>query len=553
MILILHITLRILGITHPISWNTAAVLLEDGKIVAAAEEERFNRIKHAPRMIPHNAIDYVLKKSDLKYSDIDKIAISWDGPHDENEIKDAIKKANLTHLPESHEIEFWNESVRKEKELMNFIRKNFEKSEIFFVRHHLAHAASTCYVSGFDKAMFITFDGRGEYESGLLGFYNNGELEIIRHISLDESLGDMYAMFTKLVGFRAHTDEGKVMGLAPYGKPKNSMDELAKVSDNFRIEINWKKLGSFSGEKLVVNDPTKDDRKNLAASGQHLLEKCVLSLVSNLKNISKYSDLCLAGGTALNIDMNGKIVDSGLIKNIYIQPASHDAGCALGAALCIHKQYSSKKIQPMEHAYLGPEYESDEIKNLLDKSGINYTELSDPAAETAELLSKNKVVGWMQGKLEFGPRALGSRSLLANPTNPEMWKKVNSIKNREYWRPLAPSIIEEKADEFFVNHEVNSPFMLLKFHVKENIEKKIPAVVHVDGSARPQTVSKKTNGLYWKLLKEFEKKNDVPVLLNTSLNLKGDPIVNGPEDALKTFCHSNMYCLCIDKFLIIKI
>ncbi|MGI0009793.1 MAG: carbamoyltransferase C-terminal domain-containing protein, partial [Nitrosopumilaceae archaeon] len=283
---------------------------------------------------------------------------------------------------------------------------------------------------------------------------------------------------------------------------------------------------------------------------QHLLEKCVLQLVDYLTSISNNSKLCLAGGVALNIDMNGAILKSGLIKEMFVQPAAHDSGCALGAALYLHRQYSSKKSSPMKHAYWGPEYSNDEIKQDIIDSGLRYHELDDVAAEIADLISKNKMVGWMQGRAEFGPRALGNRSLLANPTKPDMWKKVNKIKKREYWRPLAPSIIEDKVDEFFVNHNNMSSFMLLKFQVKENKIAEIPAVVHVDGSARPQTVSKETNILYWNLINEFEKIQGVPVLLNTSLNLKGEPLVNNPQDALEALFFSDIDYLCIGKYLV---
>lgn len=540
----------ILGLTHPISWNTAAVLLEDGRIVAAAEEERFLKIKHAPRMIPYNAINYVLKEKGILPSDVDAIAISWDGPHSKDEISNAVKKGHFVNHPTNLEHEFWNESVIKETALMNLIKSKFKNAKTFFVRHHIAHASSACFVSGFDESLFITIDGRGEYESGLMGIYRKGEMEIIRKLDLDESLGDMYASFTNIIGFKGHSEEGKIMGLAPYGNIIDSLLDIANVNGEGKIEINWNKFGSipnnFSG-----SDPTQDERKNLAATAQFILEKCVLSIIKQLTEVSKKSNICLAGGCALNIDMNGAILSSGLVNNIFVQPGSHDAGCALGAALYVHKQFSSKKPEKMSHAYLGPSIDDEKTKNTLDNLGIKYSIMEDTASDIADLISKNKIIGWMQGRMEFGPRALGARSLLANPTDKKMWEKVNKVKGREYWRPLAPSVIEDESTKFF-DMKVESPFMLLKFNVIEEKIKEIPAVVHVDKSARPQTVSKHSNNLYWKLLKEFKKISGVPVLINTSLNPKGEPIVNEIEDGLRLLFSSDIDYLCMGKYLVYR-
>ena len=271
-----------------------------------------------------------------------------------------------------------------------------------------------------------------------------------------------------------------------------------------------------------------------------------------MKSVTGLSNLCLAGGSALNIDMNGKILESGLIDNLFVQPASHDAGCALGSALIVNNQKSNSRNYEMKHAYLGPEWKDHQIETILKNTGLNYHQLDNTPSAIAELLSNDKVVSWMQGKLEFGPRGLGSRSLLANPTDKNMWTKINKLKGREYWRPLAPSIIEEETEKYFKNHGAQSPFMLLKFHAQEKSRDVIPSVIHVDDSARPQTVSKETNPLYWNLLKEFQKIKGVPVLINTSLNLRGEPIVNSPYDALKTFYNSDIDYLCINSFLISK-
>ena len=539
----------ILGITSPGSLNTAAVLVNNGKIIASAEEERFVRIKHAHSVYPHYSIEYVIKKAGIKLNDIDKIAVGWGiSPDSHYEIRKNIQ-VSLSSGSKYDEPNYWRIMINRDRKFMGYLQHDFKNAEIVYVPHHLAHAASTCYVSGFDKSIFVTTDGRGDTESGLLGIFENDTFEVTKSMRIDESLGAMYRQFTQQLGWQPSLDEGKVMGLAPYGKPIPSMDDIAKVTPDQKIQIDWDKITSikYSSNKT---DPTKDERKDIAATAQNLLEKCVLALVKNLVETTGIDKICLAGGTALNIDMNGAILESGLVKDIFVQPAANDAGTALGAALYVHKQNSSKKIEPMKHAYLGPEFDDDEIEIDIKDSGLKYRKLSNVAEEVAELISQNKIIGWMQGRSEFGPRALGCRSLLANPTDMEMWKKVNVVKDREYWRPLAPSILEESMDEYFNNFGAKSPFMLLKFKVKEEKIPKIPAVVHVDGSARPQSVSGDTNQMYYDLIKKFEEIQGVPILMNTSLNLRGVPIVNNPQDALETLAFSKMDYMCIGNYLV---
>ena len=536
----------ILGITHPILSTTAAALVRDGEILSSVEEERFTRIKQAPRMLPFNAIDWCLKNSGISYDDVDIIAVGWDGYNSKKEMED--------HLTEHQKDEaiFWSECIGVEKIFLNFVKKRFKNSKIVNVRHHIAHAASSCLVSGFEKSLFLTLDARGENESGIMGIYENGDFQILRRLSRYESLGELYSKFTSAIGFRSHFEEGKTMGLAPYGSPIKSLIDIAKIDKNGKIIIDGQRLTGLGQNSFSGDDPTKDERKDIAATAQYILEKCALSLVEQLKEVSNISKICISGGSALNIDMNSKILNSDGIDDIFIQPASGDAGTALGAALYVHHQYSSKKICTMEDAYLGPEIINSEVKEYLENSCIAYKQLSDVPNEIAKILSENKIVAWIQGRAEFGPRALGSRSLLANPTNPEMWKKLNKVKGREYWRPLAPSVIEEKTSNYFSNKKPKSPFMLLSSTVKNEQKEKIPAVVHVDGTARQQTVSKKSNQLYWDLLNEFEKINGVPVLINTSLNLPREPIVNSIQDSLKTFFSSEIDYLCIGNYLITK-
>jgi len=536
----------ILGITHPISSTNAAVLIRDGKIISAVEEERFVRIKQAPRMFPFNAIEWCINNAKINHNDVDIIAIGWDGFHNKEEI------FNQFNENQEDERNLFLECISLEKDFLKYLKKRFVHSKIRFVRHHIAHAASACYLSGFDKSLFLTLDARGEYESGILGIYDHGNFEILRRLSRYESLGNLYSQFTSAIGFRGHFDEGKTMGLAPYGKPIESMKELVHFSKNGKIVIDHQMISNLENKySFSQSDPTKDERKNLAATVQYILEKTAVKLVEQLTKISHISKICLAGGTALNIDMNSKILAVDGINEIFIQPASSDAGTALGAALFINHQFSNEKINPMRHAYFGPKIHGDILKKYLDDACISYNELSHVPSEIAKLLADNKIIAWVQGRAEFGPRALGARSLLANPTNSKMWLKVNQVKGREYWRPLAPSVIEEDSSKYFEGVN-DSPFMLLSSKIKEDKKRLIPAVSHVDQTARPQTVSKNTNLVYWELLQEFKKLQGVPVLINTSLNLRGDPIVNTIQDCLKTFYSSNIDYLCIDNYLISK-
>ena len=547
--------MNILGITHPISFNTAAAILVDGELVATAEEERFNRIRYAPRMIPENAVKFVLKKANLKETDIDIIATSHNPATSYLNFPINYLKGMFgnKHTP-IHEIFWWMECGRMDVYLEKYLKTKFPNARNNRVSHHLSHMASSVFFSGFKDTAFLTLDGRGEFESGLIGELKNNELDIFRSIKVQESLGIFYEEFTSLTGFRRHMDEGKVMGLAPYGKPIESLFKLVKVDKNYNIKINWKELRRINAGQLT-DDPTKDKRKDLAATGQYLLEETALKLVEFLKESSNSKNICLAGGVALNIDMNSRILNSGHFDNIFIQPASSDAGCALGAAAYTYFKETGKSPKPeMEHAYWGAEYSNDEIEDVLKKLKIkNYTYLdsSQIPATVADLIAKDNIIAWFQGRFELGPRALGARSFLANPSKESMWKIMNQVKGREYWRPLAPSMLEESTSDLLEKPH-DSKFMLLSFKVRDDKAHLIPAVTHVDGTTRPQTVSKETNELYWSTIKEFEKISGIPVVINTSLNLRGDPIVNTPEDCIKTFFGSGTDNAIIGNYILSK-
>lgn len=551
----------VLGVTHPVSYNVAAAIVVDGRLVAAAEEERFIRVKHAPHAFASNAIEYVLKEAGVKPSDVDLIASTWRGPSPGRNLPTKLFNVGTSALvSRAHGLNLAEEfgwglmSTQYEVGLGIEMKRIFGGKRIVYVPHHVCHAASSSNLSGFKRSLVVTLDGRGESQSGLLGIYDQGELEVIKSIGLKESLGHLYGELTKMIGFRYHTDEGKTMGLAPYGKVIENLKDLVEV-EGTTISIDWKRLGQIRFSDVDRGpDPTRDYRGDLAATAQFLLEKAAVGLVKGLKELSNSDQLCLAGGVALNIDMNASFLSENLVKKVYVQPASHDAGCAVGAALYLyHEKTGEIPKYEMKHAYLGPDIDDEAARGSIERSGASFKRIGedDIPSEIGECLARGEVVGWMHGRMEFGPRALGARSLLASPSNPGMWKRVNEIKGREWWRPVAPSILEEEAPRY-LNETFESPFMLLRMTTRDLATEKMPAVIHVDGSTRPQTVSEANNPAYWRTIKEFRRLTGVPAVINTSLNLKGDPICLDANDGLKTFFLSGIDVILIGNYFLRK-
>jgi len=384
---------------------------------------------------------------------------------------------------------------------------------------------------------------------------------------VSNSLGRAYSQFTQYLGFKTNNDEYKVMGLASYGKPTYDLSKLIKITKNgYEVEPSYFYNYSFTKRKYDVSKLAKafgqarkddnqriDDRhKNIAASIQKRLEDVGLHLVKKAIEKTNNKNLCLAGGVALNCKMNGEILQSGLIEDIYVQPVANDAGTALGAALELYAKLGYKSKFKMDHVYWGNEYSKEQIEEALKKSKLKYTYYDDIEGETAKEISKGNIIGWFQGRMEVGPRALGNRSILANPTIKGMDDKVNiEIKFREKWRPFCPSMLESAKEEYLEGaHE--TPFMILTFNVKKDKRKEIPSVTHIDGTARPQTVRKETNPKYWKLIKSFESESGTPVLMNTSFNIKGDTIVRTPDDAIRTFLNTGMNVLSIGNYMVKK-
>jgi carbamoyltransferase len=437
------------------------------------------------------------------------------------------------------------------------------KAKMRFVDHHLAHAISAYAYSGYGDATIVVMDGRGAWEATSIWRGHDGNIDHVLTIPFPNSIGYFYSEFTEFLGFQRNSDEWKVMGLAPYGKPGVDLSAFIDVKAapyhirTKRLVANgatpFAGMSALLGPARVPESDINERYKDIAYAVQDACERAMMNVVRMAIEKTGCHDVCLAGGVALNSKANGKIAASGLVEKMFVQPAASDDGVALGAALAPYLDGNRKlPNKAMRHGYWGPCFDDNAIESALRTYKLHYTRLSDPASTAAELLAQGKILGWFQGRMEFGPRALGSRSILADPRDPEMNAKVNNaVKFREWWRPFAPSIKKEAAGEY-LESATDSPFMILTAQVRPEKRSVIPSVTHVDGSARPQTVEKEINPLYWRLIDEFEKRTGVPVIMNTSFNLRGEAIVHTPTDAIRTFFSSGMDALLIGSFLVEK-
>jgi carbamoyltransferase len=436
-----------------------------------------------------------------------------------------------------------------------FIGCNIGRDKWHFVEHHVAHAASAFNCSPFKTAAVMTVDGRGEQATTTYNIGHGQQLNRIGQVNLPHSLGLLYEDVTTHLGFLHSSDEYKVMALASYGKPDfvNDFRDIVQIGANGQYTINNQNLTERFGPKRLRHEEFTAYHFNIAHSLQLVLEEAMLELTGWLQQETGENNLCLAGGVALNCVANARIRDKGFFKNIWVQPASGDDGTALGAALWVDAQErkNDEKSFVMDHCYWGPQYSDSEIEKQLKLWKVPYRKLQNIAEETADILAQDKIIGWFQGRMEFGPRALGSRSILASPINPAMQARLNEVKDREDFRPVAPVVLQEKAHEWF-NHAGYSPFMLFIYDVKEDKADKIPAVRHTDGTARIQTINEQQHKDYYDLLKAFERKTGVPVLVNTSFNTLGKPIVCTPRDAVECFWSSPFDALIIGSFIIEK-
>ena len=582
--------------------DSAAALVSNGNIVAAAQEERFSRKKH-DSAFPSQALEYCLRAGGLQLADIDTV-VFYDKPLLKFE---RLLETYLNYSPRGFKsflkaMPLWLKEklylkVLLRKELSQFAGEvKQELPGLLFSEHHKSHAASAFFPSPFEEAAVLCMDGVGEWATSSVWTGQGRDLSPLWQIDFPHSLGLLYSAFTYYCGFKVNSGEYKLMGLAPYGEPVYRDVILSNLIDikqdgSFRMNMEYfdyaqglrmtsRKFDKlFGGPPRSPETPISQREMNIAASIQEVTEEVVLRLARTVRDETGHSNLCLAGGVALNCVANGKLLKSGMFENIWVQPAAGDAGGAIGCALTTWHEYYAmerkvRKPDAMQGAYLGPGYSNDEVKEILNGIGAVYEEKTDDAlySELASILAEEKVVGWFQGRMEFGPRALGGRSIIADPRSRKMQSTMNlKIKYRESFRPFAPSVLEERAADFF-ELETSSPYMLMVANVREserlalnreqqekfgidrlNVPRSsIPAVTHVDFSARIQTVTRESNPRYYSLIREFEEQTGCPLLVNTSFNVRGEPLVCTPEDAYRCFMRTEMDYLVLENCILAK-
>jgi carbamoyltransferase len=545
-------------------------LIKDGEAIFAAQEERYTRKKQDDNL-PTHAIKHALAFAGITIDQVDAV-----GFYEKPLLKffDRILPTYMKVWPKG--LRSYHMAMHEWMHKKLWIPVNIKKEltytgPIYYVPHHESHAASSYFVSGFPDAAIVTVDGVGEWATTTIGQGKGTTLQLKKEIHFPHSLGLLYSAITYYLGFRVNSAEYKVMGLAPYGEPKymEQFRQLIDVKEDGSFKLTMKYFEYEHGLTMtgttieqLFGEPTRKPEspltqfhKDVARSLQEVTNDVMLKIARHAKELCPSDYLCLAGGVALNCVANGKILKSGLYKDIFIQPAAGDAGGALGVALAIwHRIYNGAPVKKMEHVYLGNEYSNHQIEEMLRKANLPYEHLDDAALINAVsyLLSGENVIGWFQGRMEFGPRSLGNRSIIADARNKENWQKVNlKIKFRESFRPFAPTILEERVSDYF-NLDRESPYMLLVADTLPEKRSEIPAVTHVDGSARIQTIRRDQNPRYYDLLKAFEKRTDCPVIINTSFNVRGEPIVESPRDALNCFLNTHMDYLVLGNFLLRK-
>jgi carbamoyltransferase len=561
--------------------DPAACLVKDGELIAAAEEERFTHVKHGKRAIPFStyelpfhAIDYCLKEAGIVLTDVDHIVYSYDpflllGDYSSESAITLPLEPSAHPVPDEWEAAwdplFLSSIVNAPRHLVGGVPHHLQARfagvrpdgpyQWHFVEHHLAHAASAFLPSPFRQAAVMTLDGRGERATTTYNIGDGNTLRRIGQVNMPHSLGMLYEDVTAYLGFLPSSDEGKVMALASYGEPRYVDDfwDIVRLEDNGCYTLGPLHLEERFGPRREKGGPLEQRHYDIAHSLQLVVEETALALAGWLHRASGSQNLCLAGGVALNCVLNGRLRDESPFDAVWVQPAAGDAGTSLGAALWIdaRQRGSDERRFEMDHAFYGPGYGDEEIEQFLDWSKLPYRRVENIAEATAELLAQEKIVGWFQGRLEFGPRALGARSFLASPRDPDMLQRLNDLKGREGFRPVAPVVPEEEAANWFEDAGV-SPYMLFVNDVVADKAGQIPAVCHVDGTARIQTINRAQHPQYYDLLKAFQARTGVPVLVNTSFNTRGEPIVCTPRDAVECFWTSPLDALAIGSYLLVK-
>lgn len=561
--------------------DSAACLVSDGEVLAAAEEERFTHVKHGKRPVPFSAyrlpfhaIDYCLREAGVTIADVRHVAYSYNpyillGDYTGEETIELPLEPSAHDTPAKWESGwdplFLSSVVNAPRHLAGGIPHHLSDSlrpagatpgyRWHFVEHHLCHAASAFLPSPFERAAIMTLDGRGERATTSYMLGEGTRLERLGEVEMPHSLGLVYEEVTEYLGFLRSSDEYKVMALASFGRPAylGQFLDAVEVLPGGRYRVAPLRLAERFGPPRRKGGPVRREHLDLASSLQIALQEVVLELAGWLRSETGADDLCLAGGVALNCVMNSVLRDSGPFRRVWVQPAAGDAGTALGAALLVDagERAAASRRYTMEHVFLGPGYGEGEIREFLDWSGLARERLDDVPTAGARLLAEGNILGWFQGRMEFGPRALGARSILASPADPSTQGRLNEIKDREDFRPVAPVVLEEAAGEWF-SGAGRSPFMLFVDDVTPARAESIPAVRHVDGTARIQTVNRGQNPLYYDLLKRFEEITGIPVLINTSFNTRGLPIVCSPRDAVSCFWTSPLDALVIGPFLLRK-
>lgn len=571
-------TLGINAVYH----DPAACLVKDGQVVAAVEEERFTRIKHGKRPIPFStyelpfhAIHYCLGEAGITMSEVDHVAYSYDpfillGPQSGAETITLPLEPSAQPTPDEWESAwdplFLSSIVNAPRHLAggvpHYLQDRFRANgadgtyQWHWVEHHIAHAASAFLPSPFERAAIMTLDGRGEQATTFYGLGEGSRLNRLGQVEMPHSLGILYEQVTDYLGFLHASDEYKVMALASFGAPRflDEFREILQVEENgcFTVTSPLNLVERF-GAPRERGEPLEQRHFDVAYGLQKRLEEVVLKLAAWLQRETGSANVVMAGGVALNCVLNGRLREEGPFSRIWVQPAAGDAGTALGAALWVDAQHRSdaRRSYRMDHVFLGPGYHQDEIEQFLQWSRLPYRRARNIAAETAALLAEQRIVGWFQGRHEFGPRALGARSILASPIPEDMQERLNDIKGREDFRPVAPVVLEEEAGQWFSGAE-NSPFMLFVYDVLPSRAGQIPAVRHVDGTARIQTINPEQHREYYDLLQAFRERTGVPILVNTSFNTRGEPIVCSPRDAVECFFSSPLDALVIGPFIVEK-